>query len=196
MGEIILNAIQRPAKPGKFRELGFVPGVLYGEGVEKPASVKFDELALKKILTSHGANAKLWVNYDKNKIFGFIKEVQREPVSMRLLHIDVQLVSKNQEVKMQIPINFKGKESLNLKQLNFQVNKLEIDVVGNATLMPDVIDIDVSEKILGDTITLKDFTFDSHIKIHGDADEIYGVVTYLKHTITEEEPITEEVVKA
>lgn len=191
MGEIVLNAIQRTMKSGKFNEVGFVPGVLYGEGVEKPSSVKFNELALKKILANHGANAKVWVDFESNKVFGFIKEIQRQPVTMKLVHIDVQLVSKDQEVKMQLPINFKGEESLNLKQLNLQVNKLEIDIVGNATLMPDVVDIDVSDKKLGDTITSKDFYLNPLLKISGDADEIYGTITYLKGSVNVETPATE-----
>jgi large subunit ribosomal protein L25 len=186
MGEIVLNAIQRTVRSGKFNEIGFIPGVLYGEGVEKPNSVKFNELALKKILSNHGANAKIWVNFDSNKVFGFIKEIQRAPVTMKLVHIDVQLVSKNQEVKMQIPINFKGNENLNPKQLNLHITKLEIDVVGNPTLMPDSVDIDVSEKNLGDTITSKDFTLDPALKISGSEDEIYATITYLKGSVNTE----------
>lgn len=196
MGEIVLNAVQRILKSGKFNEIGYIPGVLYGEGVEKPTSVKFNELALKKILTSHGANAKFWINYESNKVFGFIKEIQREPVTMKLVHIDVQLVSKDQEVKMQLPINYKGKEELNLKQLNLQINKLEIAVIGNANIMPDSVDIDVSGKILGDTITLKDFSLNPLIKISGTTEEIYGTITYLKGSANAEVAATAGKAKA
>jgi large subunit ribosomal protein L25 len=185
MGEIILNATQRTTDFNKLRDIGFIPGVLYGENVKIPTSVKFDELALKKVLNNHGANAKIWINYDGNKVFGFIKEVQREPVTMKLIHIDVQLVSKDQDVKMQLPIIFKGKESLNIKQLDLQINKLEIDVLGNAAIMPDGVDIDVSGKIMGDTITSKDFSINSLLKISENADEIYATIIHLKGSATE-----------
>lgn len=196
MGEIILNALQRSAKSGKAKESGFIPGVLYGEGVKSPVSVKFDELALKKVLTSHGANAKIWVNYENNKVFGFIKDIQREPVTMNLVHVDVQLVSKNQEVKMQLPISFKGKENLVLKQLDLYVNKIEIDVLGDASLMPDVVDVDVTEMKLGETITSKNFSLNPQLKISGDTNEIYATVTYLKGATIEQKPEAAPATKA
>ncbi|MDI6877950.1 MAG: 50S ribosomal protein L25 [Desulfitobacteriaceae bacterium] len=176
MEETILNAIERmPSK--KFKETGFTPGVLYGDSIAKATSVKFESLALNKVLVTHGSNAKLWVKYGGNKKFGFIKEVQRHPVTGKVIHLDVQLVSQTHEVRLQLPINFKGKDHLENRNLVLQVYKSEIDVFGKAALMPDVVVIDVSKKELGDTITLNDFDLDKQLKIHDGENEIYGIIT-------------------
>ncbi|MHB1393366.1 MAG: 50S ribosomal protein L25 [Clostridia bacterium] len=181
MEEIILEAIERTKQSGKFRESGFVPGVLYGDSVDVATSVKFEAIALKKVLTCHGSNAKVWVKYNDNKRFGFIKEVQKHPVSGSVIHIDVQIVSKDHEIKLQVPIVFKGEDDLKHRELQLQVYKSEINVFGMMALMPDAIYVDVSEKKLGDTITLNNFDLDNQLKVSEKEDSVYGMIINLKN---------------
>jgi large subunit ribosomal protein L25 len=181
MEEIILNAFERTTGTKKFREDGFIAGVIYGDSMKEGTSVKFEELPLRKVLAKHGSNAKVWVKYAEDKKFGFIKEIQRHPVTAKIIHIDVQLVSKNHEINLQLPITFKGEGSLTSKLLQLQIHNSEIDVFGRMDLMPDAVTIDVSEKKLGDTITIKDFDLDKQIKIIGKEDEIYAVIAQLKN---------------
>lgn len=185
MEEIILNASERAKQHGKFREPGLVAGVLYGDGVSEGTLVKFEEIALKKILMKHGANAKVWVKYGENKKFGFIKELQRNPVTAKIIHVDIQLISKDHEVKLQLPITFKGEHNLTAKELQLQISKSEIDVFGKMALMPEFVEINVSEKELGDIITLKDFNFDKEIKITDKEDQIYATITHMKEEFVE-----------
>ena len=189
MDEIILNAIERTKQHGKFREPGFIQGVIYGDNVDA-TSVKFEEIPLRKIISKHGINAKIWVKYGSNKNFGFIKEIQRNPVTNKIIHIDIQLVSKNHEVRLQLPITFKGENSLKEKQLQLHVYKTEIDVIGKMAIMPDVVEIDISNKELGDTITLKDFNFDKEISVTDKEDEVYATVAHIMVEVAPE-PIEE-----
>lgn len=178
MEQTILNAIERTTQSKK--ESGFTPGVLYGDDISKATSVKFKTADLTKIVTKHGSNAKLWVNYGSNKKFGFIKEVQRDPLTRQINHIDIHLVSQNHEVKMQLPITYKGKEDLEHRLLTVQIYKSEVDVLGKPVLMPDAINVDLSEKKLGDKITLKDFGLDEQIKTGSKEDEVYGIIASLQ----------------
>jgi len=177
MNEIMLDAIERA--DGKFRETGFVPGVLYGDGVAAATAVKFEERSLNKLLSSHGNSAKLWININNSKKFGFIKEVQRKPMTRTVSHIDVQIVSKDHEIKLQIPINFQGEDNLINRQLQLQVYKSDITVFGKMASMPDVIDVDVSAMELGDTITSNNFGLDKLLKIDNE-DDIYGTIINLR----------------
>jgi len=187
MAETILDAAVRTLKPNKIRESGFVPGVLYGDSVAQTTPVQFEALALRKVLADHGANAKVWVNHDGSKKFGFIREVQRAVITGKVIHIDVQLISQDHEVKLLLPITFKGKETLDHKNLVLQVYKSEIEVLGRADLMPDLVVVDVSDKGLGETITASDFDLDGQLKIQDKEDEVYGIITALKTEIVEEE---------
>jgi len=178
MEQTILNAVDRTMHPKQCRAAGFTPGVLYGDSVTNAVTVQFEAAELKKIIARHGANAKVFVNYGGDKKFGFIKEVQRDPMTLQLLHTDVYLVSQDHEVKMQIPINFEGRDSLDNVML--QVQKNEVDVIGKAVLMPESVTVDVSTMVLGDTITAKNFNLDKQIQITDSEDEVYATITTIK----------------
>ena len=186
MEETILNAIERTMEPKQCRAAGFTPGVLYGDSVTNAISVQFEAHALKKIIAAHGANAKVWVDFGGNRKFGFIKEVQRDSVTAKVIHTDVFLVSQDHEVTMQIPIDFEGRD--NLDNVLFQVYKSEIEVTGKAVLMPDSVIVDVSTMVLGDTITSANFNLDKQLTITESENEVYGIITPLPELV--EEPKT------
>lgn len=187
MEETILNAVERTMRPKQCRKAGFTPGALYGDSVTSAISVQFETAALNKVLATHGSNAKVWVKYGNNKKFGIIKEVQRHPVSAKVIHTDVYLVSQDHEVRMQIPITFEGRDNLNNALL--QVHKSEIEVIGKATLMPDTVVVDVSKITVGDTITAKNFNLDKQLKITDSEDEVYGIIAPLRELAEEPEPV-------
>ncbi|MHB8064175.1 MAG: 50S ribosomal protein L25 [Ruminiclostridium sp.] len=187
MGKVIMNAFERTTRPKTLRQNGFIPGVIYGDIFKEGASVQFEEAQLMKVLTKHGSNAKVWVKYLEDEKFGFIKEIQRHPISAKVINIAVQLVSKNQEIKLRLPIVFNGEESLTSKKLQLHIYKAEIDVSGNMAIMPDSVSIDLSEKELGYAITIKDFDIDKQIKINDKEDEIYGTIAQMKELTAEVE---------
>lgn len=184
MEETILKATIRTDDPKKVRQAGFTPGVLNGPGTSS-TSVQFETSALNKVIANHGSNAKIWVEIDKEKKFGFIKEVQKSPLDRKVIHIAVLMVSKDQEVKMQIPIVYHGREELTHRMLQVQVYKSEMDVQGKTDLMPDSISVDISAKELGDTITSASFTVPKGLKILDSETEIYAVIKAVKEVIAE-----------
>jgi len=192
MEKVILDAFERIPGNKKFNEDGFIAGVIYGDSVKEAISVKFELLPLRKILAKHGSNAKVWVKYGEEKKFGFVKEIQRHPVSAKINHIDIQIVSLDQKIKLQLPISFKGEDKVIDNLLQLQIHKSEIDVFGNMGLMPDGVNIDVSNKKLGDTVTIKDFDLDKKIKITDDENQIYAAIIPRKEVA--EEPADEPVV--
>lgn len=185
MEEIILKAMARSEKPKKVRNAGLIPGVLNGPGTTS-TSVQFESAALDKIIAKHGTNAKLWVVLGDEKKFGFIKEVQKHPVDGKVIHIAIQLVSKDQDVKMQLPIIFHGHAELGRRLLQVQVYKSEVGVAGKAALMPDEVIVDISEKNSGENITVIDFHLPSELKILDSEQEIYAVIKAIKEVIVEE----------
>ncbi len=185
MEEIILNAMARNEKPNKVRNAGFIPGVLNGPGATS-TPVKFESVALNKIIAKYGTNAKLWVVLGAEKKFGFIKEVQKHPVEGKVIHIAIQLALTDQNVKMQLPITFHGQAELEHRLLQLQVSKSEIEVAGKAALIPNEAVVDVSEKKFGENITVIDFHLPSEIKILDPEDVIYAMIKAAKVGIVEE----------
>ncbi|MBU3215409.1 50S ribosomal protein L25 [Clostridium estertheticum] len=191
MEQVILNALERTTSNKKFNEDGFIAGVMYGDGSTEATSVKFELVPLRKILVKHGSNAKVVVKYGEEEKTGFIKEIQRHPVTAKITHIDVQLVSKDHQIKLQLPISYKGEENLISQRLQLQVQKPEIDVFGKMAIMPDSLSVDVSQMALGDSITIKNFDLNKEIKVTDKEDEVYASITQMKEEVEEE---VEEVV--
>jgi large subunit ribosomal protein L25 len=199
MDKIIIKALERPKKTGKFREEGFVPGVLYGEGMEGTASVKFEAAVIRNLISQHGSNAKIWVDYNGTKKFGFVKATQSDPLSNKLLHIDIQVIAKDQKMKIQIPIRFVGEEALKEKDLELHISKHEVTVIGDMNKMPESIEVDVSKLELGEQVTFEDFKLDESL-VTDEKELAFGVINHLKlmqveETETEAVAETEETVK-
>lgn len=185
MEEIILKAMLRTDKLAKVRHAGFVPGVLNASDTTS-TSVQFETIALDKIIAKHGSNAKIWVELGEDKKFGFFKEIQRTPLNSHVIHISIQLVSVDQEVKIQLPIAYHGREELEHRMLHVQVYKAEVDVTGKAAMMPEVVIVDVTGKVAGDTITASELKLPAEIKVHDAENEIYAVIKPVKEAIVDE----------
>jgi large subunit ribosomal protein L25 len=191
MGVTILKAMERSENPKKVRDAGFIPGVLNGPGTTS-TSVQFETTALNKIIIKNGMNAKIWVELGSEKRFGFVKEVQTHPVGRNIIHVAIQMVSKDQEVKMQLPITFHGSDELEQKFLHVHVNKSEVEVFGKTALIPDMLVVDVSKKELEETITAMDFQLPAEIKILDPEHEVYATIKAIREVIaekTEEEEV-------
>lgn len=192
MEEIVLKAAERSEKPKKVRNAGFIPGVLNGPGtISTP--VKFEDAALNKIIARHGTKAKLWVELGGEKKFGFIREVQKHPVESKILHIAIQLVAQDQEVKMRLPVVLHGQAELEHRLLQAQVCKSEIEVSGRADLIPEEAAVDVSKKEAGENATAADFNLPEGIKVLDPEHEIYVVIKAAREEVEEEPEESEEV---
>lgn len=175
MEQAILITEPRIDSPKHVRAAGRIPGVLHGHGGTS-VPVQFDKSELMKILSKHGANAKVWIMLKKQKEFGIVKEVQKDPLDKSVLHVTVLILPKDQEVKMQVQILFHGKEELESRKLHVQVIKGEIELQGKAQYIPESIMSDVTGKKAGDHILLSDLNIPKGIKVLDEESEIYGAI--------------------
>ncbi|MCR4436320.1 MAG: 50S ribosomal protein L25 [Clostridiales bacterium] len=179
MSDSFIRAIERNEKPGQVRKNGFVPGVIYGKGMSS-RSVKFDEKTLKRLLRGHTKNAKICVKMGEEVKQCLMKEIQKDPITAKILHIEMQAVHENDVVKLKVPILFNGREKLAERQHILQVFVSEVEIAGQAANMPEFVSVDVENKKLGDKITVEDIFVEPSVKIVDDPKEIYAVVTMAK----------------
>lgn len=180
MEETILKASDRSRGRGKFREKGYIAGVIYGDKVESANTVKFESADLLQVLRSHGRNARVTISYNNQNTQGFIKEIQKDPISQQITHVDVQVVSKDQEVKLQVPLVFKGEEELAARQLQLVVYKSEVTILGTMDAVPESITVDVSQLNSGDSITAENFGSDPNLKISEKEDAVFAAISHLQ----------------
>ncbi|MBZ4647133.1 MAG: ribosomal protein [Clostridia bacterium] len=176
MSETFIRAIERTEKPKKARRDGFAPGVIYGEGYENGLPVKFEMLKLKRILKKQGQNTKIWIKIGEQTKYGVIKDIQRDPITGDIVHIDIQTISQNDDVKLKLPIVFTGRNKLEERKLLLQVLIPEIEVLGKASELPEFITIDVSGKKSGEKITVNDIRMTEQIRVLSDTKDVLAIV--------------------
>ena len=175
MEKIVLSAKTRTGKPGQVRKAGFIPAVL-----NKPDTtsypVQFEAIPLNRAIAHHGSNARLWVDFDGSNQFGYVKELQKDPVEGKIIHVSIQLVSQKQEVKMQVPIAYHGLEALENRFLQLNIIRSEIALLGQAVQLPEVLSVDVSEMDADESIVSANFKIGKNIQILDPEDEVYAIV--------------------
>ncbi len=187
-----LKVQERTEKPQVSRRNGFVPGAIFGEGINKGISVKFEQAQFAKVLKKHVKNAKLQLELGSTNRLCLVKEVQKDVVSGKILHVDFQAVSENEVVRLKIPINYEGVGLLESRKLLLLPNVTELEVEGKLSILPDSITLDVSGKKAGDKILVHDLKLAQDVRAHIEEDSILAVVTSPK----EEAPAAEEKAEA
>ena len=148
------------------RRDGFVPGVLYGGGEDPVAiSLKRNEVQ-KAIETGHFLSSTATLVHKGEKQLVIPQAIQMHPVTDQPMHVDLFRVSRDQKIKVEVQVHFKGEEvSPGLKKggtLNVVRHTVELLVpAGN---IPESLDADVSALEIGDNVKISD------ISLPGDAE--------------------------
>ncbi|MBN1485168.1 MAG: 50S ribosomal protein L25 [Chloroflexia bacterium] len=147
--EIILNAQIREILGKKVRGLrreGWVPGNLYGRGVESTA-VKMLYGDIDDVYKEAGTSQMIRVQLEgKEKTLpAFIREVQRDVISQDLLHVDLELVDLLRAVSAQIPIHLIGQAPVVEDNRGVLTQSAEtVELEGLPAELPHFIEVDVS----------------------------------------------------
>ncbi len=187
-------------KTKSIKEQGRIPAVVYGPGV-KNISLEVDEKEFKKVFQKAGESSLVELEVaaegeprqgrDKDKKPVLIHEIQKDPVSDKIIHIDFFQASLKEEVEVSIPLVFEG-VALAEKDLGGTLNKnmQEIEVKALPQNLPHEIKVNIdSLKTFEDHIYVKDLVLPPNVNIFKKPDEI--VVSVLPPQKVEEELATE-----
>jgi large subunit ribosomal protein L25 len=137
------------------RRAGFVPGVIYGHGLETRAC-QVEARQLERLMTTSAFESTLidlkFENGDTSSVL--IREVQVHPIRPLVLHVDFLAVRKGEKVKLEVPIRIVGlapgvKEGGILEHLRH-----EVEIRCLPTSIPDALELDVSALAIGDSATV------------------------------------------
>lgn len=158
------------------RRQGLVPGVLYGK---KMGNFLFEvgELDLGRELSSSGEHGIINFSFNGKDEKALLKEVQRDPVSHKVIHIDLEEITTNKEIQSEVPIQFIGEEWLNNKGAVLQKEKAVVKVSCKPDNLPKSIKIDVSKGELGDVYRFADLEFGEEISIIDDGETVVASIS-------------------
>jgi large subunit ribosomal protein L25 len=143
----------------KLRAEGVIPAVLYGQK-EEPVSLTVDESEFRTILLSKPESSILDINVEGaegGSVNAIIRDVQKHPATGKLLHIDFQRIRLDEKIRLEVAVSLLG-EPRGVKEQGgiLEHGTRSLNVMCLPTSIPESIDIEVSELMIGDSIRLKD----------------------------------------
>ena len=175
------------------RNQGITPIHLYGSEFDSASmQVKMSELI--DILNLAGFSSPITLNDGKNDIIAFAREVQRHPLTEQILHVDFQIVGKDDQVEVEVPINLIG-ESPAVKNLGGVLIKLmeTIRISSKVDSVPKSLELDISViESLEQSILVGEIEIAEGVQIV--SDETFAVARVIPPRIeVEEEEVEEEI---
>jgi len=140
----------------KLRAAGRVPAVFYGHDQEA-TRLSVDAREMVHVLrSSGGSNVLLDLMVDGKAHLAMPREIQRDHIHNKLIHIDFLAVSRTQLITVNVPVIETG-EAAGVKEGGVVEHHLrEIAVECFPQDVPDHIEIDITEVTLGDMIHVSD----------------------------------------
>lgn len=192
--ELVVSPRETLGKKVKaLRREGLTPANLYGPGIESVA-LQADTYTMERLIARAGRNAliNLEVKGDGKAKVVMIRDVQRNPLNDRLLHVDLFQVEMTQKVRVEVPLHLvgeapatKSKHLMLIQQLtSLHVEALPDDLVS-------VIEVDISGLAEADqAIYVGDIAASERLDILNDAEQLVVHVVESRVEV-EEVPVAE-----
>lgn len=141
----------------KVRKSDAIPCVLYGEG--EPIHFVADTKEYGHVVYTPHVYL-LNIDIEGTVHQAVIKEIQFHPVSDAILHMDFLKVIPGKPVSVTIPVRLEGfaKGVQQGGKLKLEIKRVKVK--GESTKIPDHLTVDVTELGVGQTIKVRDLSFD------------------------------------
>ncbi|PWB67919.1 hypothetical protein C3F09_12595 [candidate division GN15 bacterium] len=182
MKEISITANTRetggkgPAR--RVRGTGNIPAVVYGPETQ-PTAIAVSEKELRGALKTaggvHGSIFTLNLNGQQSKVI--VREIQRDPLTSRMTHIDFHAISMNRPINIEIPIRFTGlAKGVKSEGGIMQVVMRDIEISCLPVNIPEHFEVDVTELGIGDSIHVRNLSI-PNVQILADPSNVVVVIS-------------------
>lgn len=169
----------------RVRKRGLVPGVIYTRN-KSNLLFEISQLEIDKEIHSVGEHGLLEYSINGEKHNGLIKDVQRDSISHKIMHLDIEEVNKSEEIETEVPIIFEGEEYLNSKGQVLQKERDSIKVRCRAEEIPKSVTINVGMGTTGTVYRFSDIEIGSEISIVDDINLVLASISVEKRIISDE----------
>ncbi|MBA2441450.1 MAG: 50S ribosomal protein L25 [Rubrobacter sp.] len=162
----------------KLRATGMTPAILYGDGEKANTPLAVPAHTVDYTLQHLGDNALYELGLSSGKATARIVDVQRDPVSGRLIHLDFTPVNMREVVEVTVPVTVVG-EAVGVQQDDgvLQQVSYEVQVESLPGNIPQELTLDVSELGMGENLTLADLDLPEGVTLISEAEEVAATVT-------------------
>jgi large subunit ribosomal protein L25 len=150
-----------------------VPAVVYGHGNE-PMHITLPGHETMMALKHGGANALLELDVDGKTHLALTKQVQIDPITRHLEHVDFVAVRRGEKVTVEIPIHLNGEAA---RDTLVVTETATVGVEAEATHIPEYIEIDIEGAEAGTQIHASDLKLPSGSTLLLDAETLIVNIT-------------------
>ncbi len=193
MAQIIVQGAARTLRgkneARRLRVSGNVPATLYG-GKGEALSLSVNTKQVTAILKSEtGHNTLFQVDFGGKQEPAIVKDWQVDPVTGRLLHVDLLRVAMDVRMKVKVPVHTFGEPSgVKVQGGVFEVVTREVEVECLPADIPTEFKVDVSGLALNQSLRAGELAIDkAKIKLITDANAVLAHVVALR--VEEEKPV-------
>ncbi|WP_114239871.1 50S ribosomal protein L25/general stress protein Ctc [Dyella sp. C9] len=174
----------------RLRHAGFVPAVVYGAG-QAPQSIQIEHNTI--LLSAKHEwffSSVLDLNVDGKVQKVLVRDWQKHPYKLQMLHMDFQRVDENKAIHVNVPVHFLNQEKSAAAKTSGVVishNLTEVEVSCLPKDLPEFIELDLADLKPGDIVHLSQLKLPKGVEIvalHLGADHDIAVVT--ANTVKEE----------
>ncbi|MDA0706061.1 MAG: 50S ribosomal protein L25/general stress protein Ctc [Proteobacteria bacterium] len=152
----------------RLRHEGRVPAILYGGGRE-PRALTFDHNKLSHQMQSESFYSSiLSIQVGDASQAAIVKDVQRHPVRDAIVHIDLQRILEDQEIRMHVPIHFINEDiAVGVKIGGGSVSRLltDVEVVCLPRYLPEYFEVDIATLDVDQMLHLSDLKIPEGVEI-------------------------------
>ena len=193
MEKVVLEAQARPIGKKALKNLrkeNSVP-VVYYTGRRKVRHLAVDAHDLSRKLSEDIAMLHLMI--DGEELPCIIREVQRDPVSERILHVDFFAVESGQKLRVTVPFHLIGTPEGTKQGGILEHAMREADIECLPKDLPSRLDVDISHLQIGDSIHIEDLSYENITLLEDPHTLIAHVIPpRLEKEVTEVEEAAEE----
>ncbi|MBN2030243.1 50S ribosomal protein L25 [bacterium] len=169
------------------RRSGKVPAIFYAHGKDTVPLI-VNEKELSRLLHSE-VNVLNVIFPDGKKEKSILREVQRDVVTDKAIHVDIMGIKLTEKIRISIPVVLTG-NPIGVKEGGILEHLLrEVEVEGLPLEIPEHIEVDVSGLKIGDVIKLEDISVD---KIKFITDIHHALANVIHPKVLVEEVVEEE----
>ncbi len=178
MEKVLLNAKKRTqidkAARSLLRREGKIPAVFYSKHHE-PIPVEVEERLVNPMVFTSKTHL-ITLSVDKDKEFEcIIKDVQFDPVTDRIVHVDFLGLQKDEKIQLEIPVQLVG-SAIGIKEggvLQHMLHKILIECFPSD--IPAHIEIDITDLKLGQAIHISDLKPEKYTILNSEESMIASV---------------------
>ena len=172
--EVRERAGKGPAR--QLRRSGRIPAVLYGQG--ECLLLSLDPLAVTMILRAHAGSTaliSLTVNGAQSKAVRttLLRDFQEDPVTGEILHVDLFEISLTKPIRVKVPVSVVGGVPAGVKDgglLHHNMRELLVECL--PTVIPERVEVDASELVIGQGIHVRELKRIEGVKFLDEADQM------------------------